>query len=169
MRTERPKARISIDPGVSGTGVAVWDEPVWSRFFPPALTCNLPTYKGKDWNAKAQIVGDEIDRFLSEYRVVMVYVEWPEFMPGSLKGNAAAVKGDLQKLTYSVGVIGRVCHAHSVGLEVIPVSVWKGQLSKAVVKERIRRRYADIGVELCASSHAIDAVGIGLHAKGFPI
>lgn len=103
----------------------------------------------------------------SSDNLLTVYVEWPTFFDSGV-GHAVARRGDLGKLTFGAGYI---CGAlgECFGCQTVPVTVneWKGQLPKAVVTERIKHL---LGKNKCQrlgiTSHAWDAVGIGLYAKG---
>lgn len=97
-----------------------------------------------------------------------VFIEWPSFF-GSAIGHAAAARGDLVKLTFGAGfVCGELHSIFGCKTEPILVNDWKGQLPKDEVTRRIR---SIIGVKKCRNlgikTHAWDAVGIGLYAKGF--
>lgn len=95
------------------------------------------------------------------------YIEWPSFFASAV-GHAAAARGDLVKLTFGAGfVCGQLRREFGCLIEPIPVNDWKGQLPKSVVIGRIRKILGkDACRKLGIKSHAWDAVGIGLYAKG---
>lgn len=107
-------------------------------------------------------------------KITRVVVEWPQLRSDAIS-QAAAVKGDLQMLTMMAGA----CIAYlslfvpyTFSRNLITPSEWKGQLSKSTTRKRLERFF---GSPLSTQhgdkiiTHAIDAVGIGLHAMGFPM
>ena len=153
------KVNISVDPGLRGTGVAVWSIKNWPKLVRPLyhfiVSSRLPY-------AQAGIdVADAVCRKLSAYgyEVENMYCEFPSVWANAVS-YSAATSGDILRLTYGIGCIaGRMpnCSLHMVG-----VNEWKGQLSKEQVETRIVARLSDIRL----SMHEWDAVGIGLYAKG---
>ena len=99
-------------------------------------------------------------------QVEEVFIEWPEFEP-SARGRAAANRGDLGKLYLSASVVAAAGYETGKTVRPIPVSVWKGQLPKKIVAERITDRIGrDAVKELKIVSHGFDAVGIGHYVIG---
>jgi hypothetical protein len=71
--------------------------------------------------------------------------------------------GDLQHTLVFIGMVAYHCE----GIVLVKPSEWKGQLPKSVVERRLRVTLGnsvcrDLGIE----SHAWDAIGIGLWARG---
>ena len=109
--------------------------------------------------------------------ITRVVVEWPQLRSDAVS-YAAAAKGDLQMLTMMAGAC--IAYLHEM-LEIncrcnlLTPSEWKGQLSKANTQKRLERFF---GSPLRCNrkyggskviTHAVDAVGVGLHAMGFPM
>jgi hypothetical protein len=91
--------------------------------------------------------------------MVHLVVEMPHYQESAV-GSFAWKTGDLQKLVLLVGFLV----ADNWGaVTLVNPREWKGQLPKAVVEERIRKR---LGTKACAGfkKDIWDAVGIGLWA-----
>lgn len=161
-----PGYRYSLDPGISGTGVAIWKDSEWKdRAALPVLTENLyPSARCTDWTERAETIGRKLLELFNRYPPLFVYCEFPEFQD-SAKGYAVATKGDLQKLTFIVGFFAAMAWEKRAAFVPYKVSVWKGQLPKPVVISRIIERIPGIS-EMKVSSHSFDAIGVGLYAKG---
>lgn len=172
--------RLSIDPGLSGTGLAWWSEQHWGDVVPPIHAENLYCSVGATdstsgslagttssvWQARARSLSEKLQTRIREYAPAAVYCEFPEFMD-SASGVMVATKGDLQKLTFVVGNFAQVCWNAGIPFYPILVNEWKGQMSKQKVELRIRKRLPDlVDQPYKAVSHSIDAIGIGLFAKG---
>ena len=140
---------FTIDPGISGTGWALWDDEGKLKFSgvitPPAR------FK---WEDKCQIV---IKQLMTKWRGAReVYVEFPAMMGGG-RGVVTASSGALVKLTILVGMI-----MNEFSAKPITVASWKGQLPKEIVEKRVK----ELLPKCKAKSHAIDAIGIGLYIQG---
>lgn len=150
---------ISIDPGSEGTGIAIW--------LSAAMPYQTKILEYKNPNAKWEDRCDYICMLLEhEIRqrkqwLRAVYCEQPQYMQ-TFKGVTAASAGSLMKLCTIYGRFLQI--SFSLGIKFIPVDIpkWKGQLSKRQVKFRVDRIIPGNNY----TSHAIDAVGIGLYAKG---
>lgn len=155
--------RLSIDPGLGGTGWALWKERDWAEARPPAR-CGVLTPAAKDWLEASADLAAQLTGFLAQYQVTVLYCEQPAFFD-SPTGQAAAKRGDLLKLTFVTGRFAEVARTAGVDFVPVPVNLWKGQMPKEAVIRRILNR---LGVrELTqAHSHAWDAIGIGMYAKG---
>ena len=152
---------ISIDPGVSGTGYAVWDEKRWDFVVPPTHVGIVPIPKNIGWMPKCLEIVSAVDVLVGFHNCRKVYIEYPAYHQSNA-GQMIARRGDLVKLTFLAGMIAGRIHAHPI---LIPVMTWKGQLPKNVIEYRIKKV---LGEKACATykSHIWDAVGIGLFAKG---
>jgi hypothetical protein len=97
---------------------------------------------------------------------LVVTCEFPEYQTGASR-SMGWMRGDLQKLTYLVGVLSRMSHDQGAVFEPVPVSQWKGQLPKDIVIDRIQQA---LGTRACTklgiTTHAWDATGIGLWRLG---
>lgn len=155
---------ISIDPGLQGTGIALWDlaqPPV-----PVAVTVLNRSTKGEWWD-RAMLMAQELRGWL-EARVPnwcpadIAVCEFPQYQESAGRSMGWRT-GDLQRLTFLTGVFAQRLRP----AEFYPVepSGWKGQLPKHVVEMRITEQ---LGKATCKrlgiKTHAWDAVGIGLWA-----
>lgn len=149
---------LAVDPGIGGTGAAL---------FTPG--CKVPqtwVFNAKrtlPWWQRALSIAGDIDRLQREYRFSTCFCECPQFF-ASASGEMVAGRGDLVKLSIAVGAVAGVLR-QSAKFYPIEVNVWKGQLTKENVNRRIARTLGAVNVGDFVS-HAWDAVGIGLFAKG---
>src|SRR3990167_3684661 len=92
-----------------------------------------------------------------------VVIEFPIFYASSSLGHAVASTGGLLKLCAVTGAIASIYDYKAV--HAVPVNIWKGQLPKRVVMERIIRIIGQAKCnELKLQKDMWDAVGIGLWA-----
>lgn len=166
---------LAVDPGLSGTGWALWTRPTTRRGFaaPPDAVGVFTPSKALAWDAKVSAIAMKLDEALAESEFdpatcdgeTLVVVEMPEWQ-GSVKRAMTWTTGDMQKLTYLVGYLGGY---YAPLYRYLPVLVrdWKGQLPKDVVQRRIERK---LGLDVCQhlgiKTHAWDAVGVGLYMLG---
>ena len=102
-----------------------------------------------------------------------VLVELPAYF-ASKGGTTVAKGGALVKLSITVGAVFYAATELGMQVDLIPVADWKGQLKKPVVVDRIWAYYCSKAAPPVAlenmqkniKSHALDAVGIGLWARG---
>lgn len=160
---------LTIDPGLSGTGWAVWEAGSWEKLEKPidSGSFSIPNaLKDTPWYERADRLCDEIRTPYYKHCVRCCFIEQPEYMPSGV-GLTAAGRGDLVKLTMLAGMlVSRVFinRATSPWFPV-PVSEWKGQLKKEVCFERIKSLIKiDIRTK---TTHELDAIGLGLYCKGF--
>ena len=151
-KTNRITFIITIDPGLTGTGYAIWDKK-WELMRygilnPPPLS----------WENKAYAIAGKISELCGTYGVNEGAIEFPAFFQ-SAGGATVAASGALVKLTMLVGII---CGTVDFKPILVEVRDWKGQLPKDVIIKRIKR----ILPNCKAKSHDWDAIGIGLHLKG---
>lgn len=159
---------LSIDPGITGTGWALWNVgDDWHECRKP-WSVGIWNPPGKlAWEDRALWLGLELWKlnFVKE-RIDQVWIEYPAFFE-TAGGTMVARRGDLLKLTYCVGVLAGVMSHHGKKIYLIPVRSWKGQLPKEVVERRVRRLVGDHAMDGTRfRSHIYDAVGLGLFAKG---
>lgn len=161
---------LAVDPGLNSLGYAYWDET--QKPDQPPHTVGL-------LHAPRKLLLPERCRWLAEglRRVTMstgqitvrgkhidklrLVSEYPSYFGGqSIRGWA---KGDLQKLTFLVGVLA----GYFSPLEFTEVTPgdWKGQLPKDVVIRRLQKRFGP-GATKEWEKDAWDAVGIGLWKLG---
>lgn len=167
--------RITVDPGTEFTGVAIWNaEPSsWEQLEAPVevhllrsrLVADAP-FEDRALDISHQfniVVRNCTDIQLA--KVVEIASELPGTFGGSAASMAASIRGDIVKLAFMVGCIGRVSHAAGIPFRPVEVREWKGQMSKSLVERRIRDL---LGRAQCSDFQRDiwDAVGIGLHLKG---
>lgn len=157
------KKLLAIDPGLSGTGWAIFSGKKLADFGVLTFRDNEP------WERRGQMYADSIFTLFYNENCDDFAIEFPGFFE-SAAGTMVAKTGDLAKLTYLVGLICGTVQAQIFirSFKLVPVHEWKGQLPKSVVNERIKKI---LGEKTCEKikSHAFDAVGIGLHCLGFAI
>lgn len=192
MPSDYREAMLSVDPGVNALGLALWrwsakrrkklEPPVraWVDQLPSSVLKNEP-----DWHVKMTRMLDIVHQSIiknclqDRLRITALFIEWPEIRSGSV-GHAAAVRGDVSALAYCCGAMCEMAVERAmcemlmepfrVRSKLLAVSEWKGQLPKEVVNKRITRAIG--GKDRSGnrfSTHAWDAVGIGLIGKGFAL
>ncbi len=157
---------LSIDPGLQGTGLAVWERsgPVPTNVFviPPERR------RGMEWWDRAEAMAGEVMNIVHDFDVTEIVCEFME-MHQSARAQMMWKAGDFQRTLFFIGTIHGMAIENQVRkFRYTPPSEWKGQLPKSVVEHRIRRIVGDkqctkLGIE----THAWDAVGIGLWHRGF--
>lgn len=156
-----PDVVLTIDPGLMGTGVVVWDANDWNNDIQNMrFSSKLFTSREKEWSLAARDIALQIVKWLKPSNVIMMYVEFPQNFQSAL-GQSISNRGDLFKLVFLIGCI-RGAFMDSTFL---PVSVpeWKGQLPKAEVERRCKRVIPE--KQWVESNHVWDAVGIGLYLR----
>ena len=158
---------IFIDPGKGGTGFAFFEwlntKPTKKQIAKPTATgAYAPKRRGSAlWQSEIADICFWFAGLLESYNVETVVLEYQAIYQ-SAKGNAAAQKGDIQKLTYLTGGLG---HVSRLTVDTEPALVlprqWKGQLPKDVVLDRVEEAF---GIK--CQDHEGDAVGMGLSAQG---
>lgn len=157
------RSLLSIDPGLTGTGWALWlaDKR-------PERIGVIKAGKGEWWERAQQIADELVALCDARTRVVAEFTEYH----AAATSNMGWRTGDLQRLTFLCGAIaGRVYPRKFLP---ITTSGWKGQLPKDVAAKRVQ---AIVGAHHCrrlglpeikrrSDTHAWDAVGIGLWALG---
>lgn len=162
------RSLLALDPGLQGTGYAMWKsrsraEHHARRWAPDQVGVISPRGPDIDWWERALMIAELIAllRYSERTRIVCEFTEYHQ----AAHRVMAWKTGDLQKLTFLSGVIFAVTRPNPF----LPVvtSGWKGQLSKRLVEDRIRKR---LGQQTCErlgiKTHAWDATGIGLWALG---
>ena len=159
---------ISVDPGLQGPGVALWD---LSKPPVPLAVTVFNRSTRVDWWERAFHLADELrdwtDAALRREPNLLcpqdiVVCEFPQYQESAGRSMGWRT-GDLQRLTFLTGVFAQRMQP----AEFYPVepSGWKGQLPKHVVEMRITDQ---LGKATCKrlgiKTHAWDAVGIGLWA-----
>jgi hypothetical protein len=149
-----------IDPGMSGTGIAIWSALSWNK--KEAKPESVSSFRPQTFISGIKT----IDRYLSLKKVGTIYIEQAGYFGGgSVKGQMVAEKQDLIVLVEFIGGIKSVCGMRGMKIISVPVIEWKGTLPKDVVKKRILKILPD-AEKYCLTSHSFDAVGIGLSKMG---
>ena len=162
---------MTVDPGLGGTGYAIWERTDFDKCVPPVESGSLapsdfPYCKDKPWWVAAFAIATTLRNRCQRFAVAAVYLEQPAFMEGG-KGLAAARDGDLVKLTSLYGIIaGHCCDSGSRLFVPVPISEWKGNMPKDVCHPRIFKKLPGWKPGT-STTHEVDAVGIGLYVKGF--
>lgn len=158
--------KMSVDPGVTGTGIAIWEANDWKfKLTNPIWVGNLYPNKDSGFNDKVSDILTKIYDLTQKYGVTEIWCEMPEFFDDA-GGHMAAKKGDLTKLTFFVGAIHGFCIFNGIKFHPVTPSTWKGQTSKEQVIRKIEYILPSI-VNLNPKSHSYDAIGIGLWAQEF--
>lgn len=149
---------MTVDPGMN-TGIAYWTgdlKPIteYIRFTKKNHVIPEPMQLQELWN--------EFDVFLEVYKPEKVYIEAVNYWSGSLKSKVSASRGNLSKLAYLVGGYMELAQSKKITVELIPVTKWKGQLTKEATKLRVKLANG----ETYRNDHITDAVGIGLSIMG---
>lgn len=155
---------ITIDPGIRGTGLAIWSLKNWETDTVPLATFVITPPSDEEWVIAIGTIFDQIDPIFDEYKVVKAYCEFPQYF-SSGKGHAATSDGKIFKLACLVGVFMGIMLVKNCILFPINVTAWKGQLPKEAVISRLIRIEPKLS-QLNIDSHAWDAVGIAFHLKG---
>lgn len=156
---------MSLDPGVKGTGVALWNMETWGQEGSmPVDVFNIVPGPGSSWLGVAHGMAEDYRKVFQNFNIARVDSEFPQFFD-SAGGHSTAARGDLQKLTFIVGVYAGITWDFKAIWYPWLVNEWKGQLSKEIVERKILRRIPEV-TKLGVESHMWDAIGIGLHAQG---
>lgn len=151
-----PHQIVAIDPGLQGTGLAIFVDGVLinARVVQSTLKAT-----DENWMARADNIVNELVQQIDEYTTVLC--EMMEFQ--GFGRSLGWTSGDMQRTTYFTGLLsGRVFPSP---FYFVPVHAWKGQLPKRVVEERLAKKLGTFFTR-DIKSHAWDAIGIGLWALG---
>jgi hypothetical protein len=132
---------LCIDPGLSGTGIAVFNDKnlmAWRNIYP----------KGETFQQKSESLMREIPLGFHT-----AFCEWPTGNFSGSKGLAARNTDALLKLCFLIGKLS----TQFSEFHLVPVIKWKGNLPKAVTQQRAEVYFKMTGF----TSHCADAVGIG--------
>lgn len=155
---------ITVDPGISGTGIALWTEKDWYEqcvlsdkrkfFIRPRLYSSISASTPDKY---AMI----LKKISTAYNVSRAYIEDAAAMRGS-KGNMVSSSGRLVILAEYIGRLQQIFHVEGIYCELVSVQRWKGNLPKDIIKRRILKLWP----ECCAKDHDWDAIGIGYYLMG---
>ncbi len=147
-----------VDPGSSGTGVAVYDD--LTALGPPDETDRWAPRARTTWEQKRAECLEWFERFLSMSTAKLVVIEGVEVWL-TAKSMTAATTGKIIKLARLVGGMECICMIEGMECLVVSPRVWKAQLPKAAMKRRVRNV---LGVSY--REHEYDSVAMGLSAQG---
>ena len=148
----------AIDPGTKSTGWALWRK-CPSTLYPQSF--GLWTAKDQNWEQRLYTIGKQAAAQFAVTCPSLVVLEQPEYYGH----DAATASQAIIKLAIMVGYLKCVANNCKADVRLVPVSTWKGQMSKDVVKRRIRSM---LGASVCEpyTDDIWDAVGLGLYAFG---
>jgi len=157
----------TIDPGLQGTGIAVWEPTTWTtrkRPVPPVHTETLRSGSSPAIETKMAVMTHRVKALLRDWPCKEAYIEKPAFFQ-SASGLMTASRQDLTKLTLCAGYIWGWLASEGVTVKFVEVHEWKGQVPKTVMAKRVNKLLRQ-RVNREWSEHVYDAVGIGLWVKG---
>lgn len=153
---------LSVDPGTP-LGYAWWRGSKLLRCGVFSASKEAKKYNWF-WQTQEQMGGFRIavDSFVNGKACLEVIVcEWPQHFRSPV-GEAAATRGDIVKLSATVGWVMAIADYLGTTFKPAPVMQWKGQLSKGMVQSRIKKIMGKREwSRLKPKSHAVDAIGIG--------
>tara|TARA_R100000656_G_C3917887_1_gene122223 strand:+ start:209 stop:754 length:546 start_codon:yes stop_codon:yes gene_type:complete len=174
---DKPYYVVGIDPAFGGTGLALFKEGILTSVAlfkkkgkqPFEDRSNWLAVNVRDWLHQEFIRSDRPS--FTKVGPPLIMCEIPSYQATPSR-SMGWKKGDLQKLTYLVGVIGYACtcdfwylntskHPDPVYRTVTPAG-WKGQLSKEIVINRIKKRLPNVVERFNPKLDIWDAIGIGL-------
>lgn len=149
---------ISIDPGLNGTGWAIWKK---GNFLVTGIICPPKKY---EWFDRARMITRDLSILVNDNGIENMHIEYPAYF-GSVGGRMVAGGGGLVKLAFLTGMIcGRAVDL-DLKINLVEVNKWKGQLPKKIVEARIKKILGKRTTK-DFKTHIYDAVGIGLWAQG---
>lgn len=164
-REKDNRAMLCLDSGVSGTGWSFFEH---GEIIPKDAGNIYPPVRIKNWVDRLEYIGNHVQELIyHEYpnEIDVVYAELAEFWEGHAVSRAISNNNNLAKLIACIGAFHRICVDYTdKKIEFIPVTPmeWKGQVPKEEIASRIRNIIGPIRDK----AHAIDAIGIGLWARG---
>lgn len=168
---------LTVDPGVYTLGACLWDEPEFYSShlaFPIKRLCiDIDRKERQSMNPQMGI--DRLVRWLrkwfEEFEITECYCEKPSIW-NSAKGYAANFQGNILNMELFRGRLYQMCEEFQCVFHDVPVTDWKGQLSKKLVNERIKKIMFENDGKLKGTiltrqgSHDWDACGIGFFIQG---
>lgn len=152
---------MAIDPGLQGTGFAIWNDGTT-----PREVGVLRGPAGPDWMKRVDAIAVQVSDLVHRYKVKRIICEQMESY-NTASSSMAWGKGDLQRTVFLIGTIHGMTRIRVKRFELVTPRVWKGQTGKQVTIHRVHKR---LGRETCRQlgmkTHAYDAVGIGLWSMG---
>jgi hypothetical protein len=172
QRKDKSLSRVMfVDPGLTGTGWALFEtikcnagvSGARGYFEGPRFRGVLRPKKSVQWEGRAAVIAAWLEGVIASSQPKVVVIEWPQVWQ-TQSGQGSIASGSFSKLCYLCGTLAEVVRrAGLVAPVLVEPSRWKGQLPKATVLKRIRRRFPKLGT---LPDHEGDAVGMGLAAQG---
>jgi len=164
---ERMSRTLFIDPGIEGTGYALFDYYYTKaeKAMPPIKTGSFrPRNKDNEhWQRNCEELWSWFGGMLTAMQPSIIVLESQGVWSESAKSMASATRGDIMKLTYLTGGMAHCCFKELLETPVLVAPrVWKGQLPKKVVISRLNKHFPTLSFK----NHEADAVGMGVAAQG---
>lgn len=157
---------ICIDPGVN-IGYATFKSGKNEPFSFADILSDSRSLESVNWLENCDNVIWKLKVFLSSAvnecgipQCSPVFIEEPRFQ-NTHTGFKSAANQSLTKLVMQFGRIWQLCIQYQYKPIAVPIVTYKGQMQKVQVQHRIKRA---IGLE--TTSHAADAIAIGLYIRG---
>ena len=176
MKIQHRPYLVGIDPGLSGTGYALFNYVDKIRL---ASGCvRVRRVEGVPWvDRAANIVWQlfvkieqAMDHTTARRRpldaIGYLVIEFPGHWASSGRSQAATARGDLLKLAYLCGAIDTAARGEGMYVSIVSPSEWKGQLTKTAVWARLEKRVPESMPLRRTSSHEPDAIGIAAWKVG---
>lgn len=169
---------ITVDPGVFTMGVCLWDE---REFYSDhlALPCKRICKDLKPTDRKRMGARGAIDHLIlwlrawfEEFEITECWCEKPSVW-STAKGYAANFQGNILNMELFRGRLYQTCMEFQTVFHDVPVTEWKGNLSKKLVVERLKTLMFEHNGKIKSTilsrqcSHDWDAAGIGFYVQGF--
>lgn len=152
---------LAIDPGLQGTGFAVWNQ-----HYVPMACGVIQGPRGPDWMARVDHIACALSDLVNEYGVKRIICEQMELY-ASAASSMSWKTGDLQRTVFLIGTIHGMTRRRVRRFILVTPREWKGQLPKSVTIHRVKKALGPRACrELRIQTHAWDAVGIGLWHMG---
>lgn len=159
MQLKQNNFVISIDPGITGTGLAIWDYPTKTIKHTEVIT--VPSRDNKiSWEIRSELVLRQCWSVFESYRPQIIYCERPTYFATTEKGLKSAGDKAFEKLVFFTGSLWGLAITQNIMWNFIEIQDWKGQMSKEIVIARLDKKFPNNTFK----THVYDAVGIGLFA-----
>lgn len=153
---------LAIDPGLVGTGWAVWQ----GKDHTPIACGVINGPRDVEWQERVDVIVSAILDIIYQYDVLVIVCEQME-MYETAASSMSWKTGDLQRTVFLIGSISGATRRKIQRMVLTPPREWKGQLPKSVTIYRVKKTLgADVCRRLNIKTHAWDAVGIGLWFLG---